>query len=362
MLDRLPYELRLEIFRHVFPSKFDFECPVLHIKHLRHKTSFQFDPQYRHFVKQYGGLLSCMTAKLFDPQTTSAAFEALYRSNLKFAIETNFMPQFLWECPFRTNLRPGRYIMNVVLYMDEEPNFEGDGRGGLNLRKADWVDSDEEGSPPRKTPKTTPRTHLMRRCWQTLLRMPELSYLQLSILPSQGKVSRTAIKSWELRDVVPTCGRLRRKGVTVLAYLRTWEEYHRPQCLITREACGKNWSFEEDGRYESHIDLTPCLPFPPRFYAYNQKEREEDRVAAEFVQTHGLFFDVPKYSSIPSCSRFHKVTNEAALLELVDRLEADKNFEYIDRDYKRIHKKRPRPDNRPSNFRPHKRGRSVAAC
>lgn len=362
MLDQLPYELRLEIFQHVFPKKECLECPILHIKHFENKTSFHFDPQHRSFVRTYSGLLSCMKARVFDYQTTSAAFEALYQSSFKFAIEAAFAPRFLWDCPFETNVRAGRYTGNVILYMEEEANFAGDGRHGVNLRKADWVDSDEEGSSPRKTPKTTPRTYLMRRCWQALLRMPELSYLQLSILPSQGKVSRTVIKNWELRDVVPSIARLRRRGVTVVAYLRTWEQYQKPECRITQEECQNNWSFEEDGRYESHIDLTPCLPFPPRFYACNQREKEEDRVAAEFLQEHGLPFDVPKYSSIPSCSRFHKVMNEAALLELVDRLEADKSFEYVDRDYKRVQKKRQRLDNRPLNPRPHKRGRSIAAA
>ncbi|KAL9621382.1 MAG: hypothetical protein Q9160_004142 [Pyrenula sp. 1 TL-2023] len=362
MLDQLPYEIRVEIFQHAFPEKHGFECPVLHVKKSERKPSFQWLLQRRRFVKPYGGLLFCLTADIFDRYTATAALEALYRSNFKFSIDADLIPDFLWKCSLGTDLRAGRFVSNIIVHMDEDPRFSGDGKEGVNLRKADWVDSDEEGSLPRKTPNITPRTYVMRKCWQALLRMPELLYLQISILPSQGKVSRTEIKSWELRDVVPTCARLRGRGVTVCAYLRTWEQFHQPQCLVTQQECQQNWSFESDGRYESHIDLTPCLPFPPRLYAHNQKEMEEDRVAAEFVMEHGLTFDVPKYSSIPSSSRFHKVTNEAAVLELVDRLEADKGFERIDRDYRRIHKKRQRTENLPDRSRPHKRGRSVAAC
>lgn len=224
--------------------------------------------------RYYAGIIFCLNAAIVGGGVAAAAAEALYKSDITFAVAAKTLCTFLQKCPLSLVVEPGKFIQGLHLYMDEDPKFIGDGKDGQALRKADWVDLASHVDNDRAT-RTGQRTQLMRQCWRAILNMPKLTCFEFWIMPSQGKVSRHDIKRFEIRDIIPTHFRLKRKRVSTSICLRTWEptvDY-------------KNWVFDlgldgldikvvdVDGFCEHSLYLNQCVP-------YNWSEPTDERILA----------------------------------------------------------------------------------
>ena len=231
MLSQLPHEIRLNIFRHVFAN---VQCQgVIRVKDTAKGIRFKFEKEHDSDI--CSGAVSCMNPTIMGEGVAAAAAEALYQSEFIFRVGADICSTFLQTCPLSNAVQPGRYIKMLKIYMDEDPNFIGDGKYGQDLRKADWVDLVPGPGDDRIT-RSTKRTHLMRRCWRAILNMPKLQTFEFWIMPARGKVPADDIQ-FEIRDIIPMHYRLFCRSVDAKIYLRTWEVH------------------------ESFLDISTCIPY-----------------------------------------------------------------------------------------------------
>ncbi len=277
------------------------------------------------YDRECAGLLSCLDAAIPGEAVVAAAAEALYQSGSAFAVDAEMLPTFLHNCPLSPAVKPGTYIKGLVLYMDEDSQFIGDGKDGQALRKADWVDLLSDGGDDRMT-RSGHRTQLMRRCWRAILNMPKLERIVFWIMPAQGKVTVSDIQHWEIRDIIPTIFRLTRKRVHVRVYLRTWEvaqesisDIDSPFRVIGEKSyydVDNNGVYHESG----HFDLNLCIPDKW------SKPTDSDRSLAWALSARRTLFPWDGTCLSFKCQR---VRYYDALRELTDRLTADKSMSDI---------------------------------
>ena len=204
MLGQLPYELRLYVFKIVF-LRCNFRPGTRPCHQERGDVHFEFTDDY--LRNEFGRAMSCLEARSVGQKTAAAVIEALYGSEFVFAVPAEYVPEFLSLCPLSHTVEPERLIKRLRVFIDEEPNFTGDGSDGQRLCEADWVDLDDDWVRDIAT-RAGSRTRLMRQCWRCLLRMPQLQRIHFWITPAQGKVSEAAIQRWEVRNLLPTIFRL----------------------------------------------------------------------------------------------------------------------------------------------------------
>ena len=314
MLSRLPHEVRLDIFHRVFAYSFGRE--VLRVVDTAEGIAYRFTCEWSE--RRRAGALSLLDDAVMGQGVAAAAAEALYRSDVTFGVDAKILLTFLQSCPFSRAVQPGKYIKRLHLYMDEDPNFVGDGKDGQGLRKADWVDL-ESGPTDYRITRSGSRTVLMRQCWRAILNMPKLNGFEFWIMPSQGKISTWNLWRWEIRDIVPMHFRLFCRHIDATINLRTWEPYREP-----KDNKYKKWLYrihhpdpDDDGFYESHVDLSPCIPYK---WA---EPTDDERSVAEDTPEPG---DSPdnRYGVL-DCFNVHAILNYDALQDLRDRLVVDKS-------------------------------------
>ena len=255
MLSRLPHEIRLSIFYQLY---FDPCCGGdIRLEDTAKGIKFNFSNNYHENI--YAGALSCLDATVLGEGVAAAAAEALYRSNFTFGVSATILPTFLERCPLSNTVQPGKYIRKLEFYMEEDPEFIGDGKTGKDLRKADWVDLGL-GSGDDGTTDSTEHTKLMRRCWRAILEMPRLQRFDFLIMPSRDPGLERGVERFEIRDIIPTHFRLFCKNVVVKVYYRlshNKNQYMPPRKIPARlshpKAC-------RGGFYESYVDIGECIP------------------------------------------------------------------------------------------------------
>lgn len=309
MLSRFPHEIRLKIFDSVFA-----ECSssrrVMRLEETAKGITYKFTS--RSFERNYAGAISCLNAAIVGDGVAAAAAEALYKSDVMFAVDATMLCTFLQRCPLSLFLEPGKNVKAILLYMDEDPKFVGDGKDGQTLRKADWVDLESNVGDDRIT-RSGHRTHLMRQCWRAILNMPKLKRFEFWIMPSQGKACSDDIKRFEIRDIIPTHFRLSRKRVHTSINLRTWESYHEYKEWL--EDLGLNEEHvvvDDDGFYKASLDLNPYVP-------YNWREPTDERISAE-----NMLGPPSSYGTVDFFEH-QRVRHYDALQDLLHRMRADKS-------------------------------------
>ena len=296
-ISRLPHEICLSIFGYVFTSLWGPE--ILRVQDTAEGVKYNCT-QDSWCSDFQGGSIAFLDA------VAVAAAEALYRSNNWFAVDATFLCTFLKRCPLTGLQNPGRYVGSIQLYMDEDPNFLGDGMDGQGLRKADWVDLKPCADDDEIT-SSGERTQLMRQCWRAILNMPRLKRFTFYIMPSRGKVLKTDIYSWEIRDILPVHYRLSCKGIYPSIQLRTWK------LLGLRDQKKEFSNVDDKGRYESILDISSCIPH--RWIMPNECDRERAAI-----------IDYP--STIPELCERQRIVNSDALKEFKERCSADKSICY----------------------------------
>lgn len=215
------------------------------------------------------------------------AAEALYQSRFLFAVHAHDCLDFISQCPLSRLANPGLSIARLLLFMDEEKNFIGDGKRGTGLRLADWYSLTQDCTERRQTRSMQGRTALMRRCWRGIFRMPRLIYLECRVMPVGGRMSSQRVKSWEIRDMLPALWHLWKRGVSIGVYFRTWDELKpiSTNFFQYRQISAQVSDPEDPPTVEKAIDVGICLPFadvcmgPPS---------DKDRLQAFRVQRQGL--------------------------------------------------------------------------
>ena len=258
MLSQFPHEVRLNIFHHVFSHLW---CrAVIRLEDTPQGIRFKVDSSDHE--KDYVGALSCLDATVWDEGVAAAAAEALYQSEFTFGVGADILCTFLQNCPLSKAVHPGQYIKGIHLYMDEEPNFFGDGKTGQDLRKADWVDL-QPGPSDDRTTRSTKRTQLMRQCWRAILNMPRLHYFDFLIMPSQPPVLRDAFRRFEIRDIIPMHFRLFCRNIDARIYVQirdddtdSFPDYE----LEARLFAIRHPNAKDGGFYESYKDISSCIP------------------------------------------------------------------------------------------------------
>ena len=273
----------------------------------------------KHDEREYGGAVSCLNASILGEGVAAAAAEAFYKSTIKVGVDAKNLCTFLRSCPLSLAVVPGEYIARLSLYMDEDPDFIGDGRHGQALRKADWIDLESSVGDDRTT-RLGHRTQLMRQCWRAILNMPRLAHFEFWIMPSQGKISKNDIERWEIRDIIPTHFRLSSRGIVTDIYLRTWEKED-PDDEFSRwlDPDFEEPNIDENGLYESHLCLSYCVPY--RWAKPTAQMRADAEAALAYVPWRGPF---------PEADEVHAIRNYDAFQNLVDRLKSDKSMSMID--------------------------------
>jgi hypothetical protein len=313
MLGQLPCELRLYVFKIVLCDA-TFGRGLVHVT--RNGVMFHFGFTDDYLRNEFGDAISCLEARSVGQKTAAAVIEALCRSEFVFTVPAEYVPEFLSLCPLSHTVEPGRLIKRLRVFIDEEPNFAGDGSDGPRLRKADWVDLDDDWVRDIAT-RAGSRTRLMRQCSRCLLKMPQLQRIHFWITPAQGKASQAAIQRWEVRDLLPTIFRLWCRSVNTYVYLRTWETYKEPEDSCSWFLQGRV-VVDESGLCETLVDLEHGIPFT---HANWRIPTKEDRVEATAIRARQEHWSLPNYSGRPDSSRYHKVTNYDTVQELIKRLE-----------------------------------------
>ena len=251
MLSRLPHEIRLNIFHIVFA---DFRGRgLIRVEDTVEGIRFKFKEKYDN--DRCAGAVACLNPTVMGEGVAAAAAEALYQSDLTFGVDANILCTFLQSCPLSNAVQPGRYIKKISFYMDEDPNFIGDGKTGQDLRKADWVDL-VPGPGDDRTTRSTKRTQSMRQCWRVILNMPRLHQFEFLIMPSQGKASADDIQSFEIRDILPMHFRLFCRNIDTEIYLRTWELHENTLDQVL------DLPHVQYGEvYESTLYMGSCIPY-----------------------------------------------------------------------------------------------------
>lgn len=132
----------------------------------------------------------------------------LYSSERRFRIDAGLLLEFLAKCPFSQGVQPGSLIRKILLNIDEDAHFIGEGRDKQGLRRADWVILNEGESEYQRQPRRSQRNVLTRKCWKALLTMPHLRSLEVHIMPVEGLLPAREVKYSEARDIVPSVFRL----------------------------------------------------------------------------------------------------------------------------------------------------------
>ena len=263
----------------------------------------------------FAGAVSCLDAAVVG--VAAAAAEALYQANVVFGLHATLLCGFLGRCPRSRAVVPGKYIKRVRLYMNEDPEFVGDGIDGQALRKADWVDLVSDVADDSVT-KPDERTLLMRQCWKALLNMPQLGWFEFRIMPSRVTAYANDFRLCDLRDILPTHFRLLRKHVRTAVTLRTWEDYEEPVDEFGRwvdelEDCVA----DDDGLYESRLVLDDCIPDnwlkPP----------DLEPALAKQSWASGDFW------TIRASFQYHALRNYDAMQDLLARMYADKGMSMV---------------------------------
>lgn len=275
---------------------------------------------------KYAGALSCLDATKVGIRIAAAAAEALYGSELRFGVDAKIISSFLQRCPLSLAVKPGKYIQSLHLYMDEDPNFIGDGGNGQGLRKKDWVDLASNTDDDR-TARSGDRTQLMRQCWRDILDMPKLKLFEFWIMPSQGKTSACNIKRWEIGDIIPMHFRLACRDIDASICLRTWEAYQEPiNNKFELRFYQENHSYpDDDGCVESFIDVSRDIPYKWAEPTAYQRARAKDASMLRDTtpDRYGLFGD----------SLTDAIRNYDTLQEYLGRLDADKSMSMVHSTY-----------------------------
>ena len=274
----------------------------------------------KHDEREFAGAISCLNDSILGENVAAAAAEAFYRSTIEFAVDAKALCTFLRSCPLSLAVAPGKYIEKLSLYMDEDPNFIGDGRHGQALRKADWIDLDSSVGDDRTT-RSGHRTQLMRQCWRAILKMPRLKHFEFSIMPSQGKVSKYDIERWEIRDIIPTHIRLSRRNIVTYIYLRTWEEQNPIDrtWIDSDDSDYEEPDTDENGLYESYLWVSNCVPY-----------RWAEPTAHTRAQAEAALAHDPWLGPFPEASDVQVIRNYDAVRKLFDRFKSDKSMPMID--------------------------------
>ena len=312
MLSRLPHEVRLTIFHNVFAG-FRYR-DVVRVEDTAEGIRFKFEE--KRLDDSYAGAISCLDATIVGEGVAAAAAEALYQSDFTFGVDANILCTFLQSCPLSNAVQPGRYIKNLYFYMDEDPNFIGDGRTGQDLRKADWVDL-IPGPGDDRTTRSTKRTQIMRQCWRAILNMPRLRLFEFLIMPSQGKASVTDIKRFEIRDIIPMHYRLFCRGVDPKIFLRTWEVSK--NTLQDGFAVLEHPDAQYGKVYESLLKISSCVPYMWK------KPTAEQRAQAEAIAARLGGWSSANWPDRYNSLQVQAVRNYDALRHYHRRLVADKS-------------------------------------
>ena len=326
MLSRLPHEIRLKIFHyvfypsHVFDPSYYRSRSLIRVEDTAQGITYRFTK--KHDEREFGGAVSCLNDSILGEDVAAAAAEALYRSPIEFAVDAKALCTFLRSCPLSLAVAPGKYIAQLSLYMDEDPNLIGDGRHGQDLRKADWIDLHSSIGDDRTT-RSGHRTQLMRQCWKAILQMPRLKRFEFWIMPSQGKVSQYDIERWEIRDIIPTHIRLSCKHIVTYIYLRTWEDKNPvDRHSIWFDSDDEEPDVDENGLYESSLWISHCVP-----YRWSEPT-DHMRAEAEAALTHDPWRR--PFLSCPEADKVHVIRNYDAFRRLFDRFRSDKSMSMID--------------------------------
>ena len=324
IISRFPHEIRLIIFHSLFANLSPQE--VIKVENSAGGVRVEFHEMSN--TSGYAGALACLNAAMLGKGVAAAAAEALYKSKATFAVESDILCAFLQRCPISKAVQPARYIKKLDFYMDEDPNFVGDGKSGQDLRKADWVALVPGPGDERET-RSTKRTQLMRQCWRAILNMPKLQQFEFWIKPdAQGKASRDVFQRFEIRDVIPMHFRLHCKGIDAKIFCRTWDAVktileHKtvdPKILNHRLA-------QYDNFLASTMDIGSCIPYrwaPPT---------PEKRVIAESIAARPPYYlsRFPVYRvTLRDTLKLQAVRNYDALILYQRRLVADKSLYIYD--------------------------------
>ena len=262
MLSRLPHEVRLNIFHHVFA-----DVPY-RVNVIVEDTAggFRFNFERKDDSDSYAGAVSCIHNDNMGEGVAAAAAEALYQSDFTFGVGANILCDFLENCPLPSVQQPGRYIKNLDFFMDEDPNFIGDGKNGQEFREADWVDL-VPGPGDDTTMTSTKRTRLMRQCWRAILNMPKLQAFDFFIMPSKDQAWADVVQHLEIRDIIPMHFRLFCKRYIVARIY-----VHFPDAIRKIVPYGKedmSYAFHvvyshpnsiAGDFYESYVNISSCIP------------------------------------------------------------------------------------------------------
>lgn len=312
MLSRLPHEIRLNIFHKVFA---DFwRRGVIRVKDTAEGIRFAFEDNCDYY--RCAGAVSCLDVAIMGEGVAAAAAEALYQSDFTFGVDADFLCTFLQSCPFSHMVQPGRYIKRLDFYMDEDPNFIGDGKTGQDLRKADWVGL-VAGPGDDRTTRSTKRTQTMRKCWRAILNMPGLFQFKFLVMPAQGKASADDIIRVEIKDIIPMYHRLRCRRLDPEVYVRAWEI-----CTMTLDQVLDNPRARYGDVYEFKSDISSCIP-----YMWQQPSAKQRAEADAIAARPG---DRPFAFCLASCDykKLHAVRNYDVLQHYLRKLDADKS-EYL---------------------------------
>ena len=317
MLSRFPHEIRLKIFHIVFAES--FLRVVIRVEDTAEGIRFKFAEEYSNY--RYAGAISCLDATIIGEGVAAAAAEALYKSHFTFGVDTNILCTFLQSCPLSNAVQPGRYIKKLSLYMDEDPNFIGDGRTGQDLRKADWVDL-IPGPGDDRTTRSTKRTQSMRQCWRAILNMPRLHLFEFLITPSQGKASADDIQRIEIRDIIPMHFRLFCRNIDARIHVHT-----RDTCstavldygLVAHFFAIDHPDAQDGDFYECYMDLSSCIP---RKWAKPTAEKREE---AETIAARLGGRPPASWSDFLDTFKLDAIRNYDAFQDYYRRLVADKS-------------------------------------
>ena len=315
---RFPHEIRLNIFHSLFANLSSKE--IVKVEKAAGGVKVEFLEIWN--TTEYAGTLACLDAATLGQGVAAAAAEALYKSKATFAVEADVLCSFLQRCPISKAVEPGRYIKKLDFYMDEDPDFVGDGKSGQDLRKADWVGLVPGPGDERET-RSTKRAQLMRQCWRAILKMPRLQKFAFWIKPDQGKT--LSPQRFEMRDIIPMHFRLHCKGIHAKIFVRTWEIFKKMLDQTVEPKILNHRFAQYDHFRASLMDISSGIPYrwtPPT----PEKRAQAESIAARPPHSRFPFYRVTLRDSL----RLQAVRHYDALIHYQRRLRADKSMYIYD--------------------------------
>ena len=136
-------------------------------------------------------------------------------------------------------------------------------------------------------------------------------------MPAVGKKSLEEIQRWEVRDILPTAVRLRRRGILTRVLIRTWEKYDSDRSHFLAEWL-REQVYDKGIAVEVLSDVSWSFPWLNATWKY---PTAGDRITYERVKYQSGHLGFPTLFEDSDRFTYHIVKNCDALSELLGHLE-----------------------------------------